>query len=110
MTPLRQQMMAALQLSGKGERPQRAYVREVRLLSQFSGKSPDVISEPELQAYVLPRKNVDHLAPASMRLCYSGIRCFSQHVLKRDWHTRACAHKPNTVSLPSSVSRRSAAS
>jgi integrase/recombinase XerD len=70
MTPLRQQMIAALQLSGKGERTQQAYVREVRLLSQCYGKSPDLISEQELQAYFLPRKNVDRLAPASMRLCY----------------------------------------
>ena len=87
MTPLRQQMIAALQLSGKGERTQQAYVREVRLLAQCYGKSPDVISEKELQASFLHRKNGDGLALASMRLCSSGIRCFSQHVLIRDWHT-----------------------
>ena len=34
MTPLRQQMIAALQLSGKSERTQQSYVREVRLLAQ----------------------------------------------------------------------------
>ena len=45
MTPLRQHMIAALQLSGKGERTQQAYVREVRLLAQFYHKSPDRISE-----------------------------------------------------------------
>jgi len=33
MTPLCQQMIAALQLSGKGERTQQAFVREVRLLA-----------------------------------------------------------------------------
>ena len=40
MTPLRQQMIAALQLSGNGERTQQSYVREVRLLAQFYDKSP----------------------------------------------------------------------
>ena len=35
MTPLRQQMITALQLSGKGQRTQEASVREVRLLAQF---------------------------------------------------------------------------
>jgi integrase/recombinase XerD len=89
MTPLRQQMIAALQLSGKGERTQASYVREVRLLAQFYHTSPDRISEQELQHYFLHRKNVDGLAPSSMRLCYSGIRFCSQHVLKRDWHTLA---------------------
>jgi integrase/recombinase XerD len=80
-------MIAALQLSGKGERTQQAYVREVRLLAQFYGTSPDWLSEQELQTSFLHRQNVNGLAPASMRLCYRGIRCFAQHVLKRDWHT-----------------------
>ena len=43
MTPLRQHMIAALHLSGKSERTQEAYVREVRLLAQFYHTSPDRI-------------------------------------------------------------------
>ena len=100
MTPLRQQMIAALQLSGKGERTQQAYVREVRLLAQFYGKSPHLLSEQELQHYFLHRKNVDGLAPASMRICYSGIRFFSQHVLKRDWHTLTLIRAQTAHRLP----------
>src|SRR5216683_1847421 len=104
MTPLRQQMMAALQLSGKGERTQQAYVREVRLLAQFYHQSPDRISEQELQHSFLHRKNVDSLAPASMRICYSGIRFFSQHVLQRDWHTLTLMRAPNAHRLPAVLS------
>ena len=74
MTPLRQHMITALQLSGKGERTQQSYVRAVRLLAQFSHISPDHLSEQALQHYFLYRTNVDGLAPASMRLCDSGIR------------------------------------
>jgi len=104
MTPLRQQMIAALQLSGKGERTQDAYVREVRLLAQFYDKSPHLISEQELQAYFLHRKNVDGLAPASMRICYSGIRFFYQHVLKRDWHTLSLIRAQTAHRLPAVLS------
>lgn len=104
MTPLRQHMIAALQLSGKGERTQESYVREVRLLAQCYGKSPDVLSEPELQAYFLPRKNVDGLAPASMRICYSAIRFFYQHVLKRDWHTLSLIRAQTEHRLPAVLS------
>jgi len=100
MTHLRQQMIAALQLSGKGERTQDSYVREVRLLAQCYHKSPDLISERELQAYFLHRKNVDGLAPASLRICYSGIRFFSQHVLQRDWHTLSLMRAPTAHRLP----------
>jgi integrase/recombinase XerD len=104
MTPLRQQMITALQLSGKGERTQQAYVREVRLLAQFYHKSPDRISEQELQHYFLHRKNVDGLAPASMRICSSGIRFFYQLVLKRDWHTLALLRAQTTHRLPAVLS------
>jgi integrase/recombinase XerD len=104
MTPLRQQMIAALQLSGKGERTQEAYVREVRLLSEFYNKSPKRISETELQNYFLHRKNVDNLAPNSMRICYSGIRFFYQHVLKRDWHTLSLIRAQTEHRLPAVLS------
>jgi integrase/recombinase XerD len=104
MTPLRQRMIAALQLSGKSERTQQSYVREVRLLSQFYRKSPDRISEPELQRYFLHRKNVDGLAPASMRICYSGIRFFYQHVLQYDWHTLSLIRTQAEHRLPAVLS------
>jgi len=104
MTPLRQQMITMLQLSGKGERTQQAYVRAVRLLAQCYGKSPDVISEKELQAYFLHRKNGDGLAPASMRICSSGIRFFYQHVLKRDWHPLSLIRAQTEHRLPALLS------
>src|SRR5215831_13749564 len=104
MSPLRQHMIAALHLSGKSERTQESYVREVRLLAQFYHTSPDRISEQELQRYFLHRKNVDGLAPASMRICSSGIRFFSQHVLQRDWHTLALLRAQTTHRLPAVLS------
>jgi len=104
MTPRRQHMITALQLRGKGERTQQASVREVRLLAQFYGTSPDVISEKELQASFLHRKNGDGLAPASMRICSSGIRFFSQHVLKRDWHTLSLIRAQTAHRLPAVLS------
>jgi site-specific recombinase XerD len=97
-------MIAALQLSGKGERTQQAYVREVRLLSAFYSKSPKRISEAELQKYFLHRKNVDHLALNSMRICHSGIRFFYQHVLKRDWHTLSLIRAQTEHRLPAVLS------
>ena len=104
MTPLRQQMIAALQLSGKSERTQQTYVREVRLLAQFYRKSPDLISEQELQQYVLHRKNVDRLSPSSMRICYSGIRFFYRYVLERDWKILDLIRAQSEYRLPAILS------
>ena len=100
MTPLRQQMIAALQRSGTGKRTQQSSVRAVRLRAQCSGTSPAVLSAQALQASCLHRNNVDGLAPASLRLCSSGIRCFSPHVLTRDWSTLALWRAHTTRQLP----------
>lgn len=105
MTPLRQQMIATLQLSGKSERTQQSYVREVRLLAQFYHTSPDFISEQHLQHYLLHRKNVDGLSPSSMRICYSAIRFFYQQVLGRDWKTLEIMRAETEQRLPAVLSR-----
>src|SRR5438093_10788776 len=97
-------MLTALHLSGQGERTQESSVREVRLLAQFSHTSPDRITEQELQTYFLHRKNVDGLAPASMRICSSGIRFFSQHVLHCDWHTLSLIRAQTEHRLPAVLS------
>lgn len=55
MASLREQMIKVLQLNGKAERAQQACVREVRLLSKFYRKSPELISGDELQNYFLHR-------------------------------------------------------
>ena len=86
MTDWYQRSINALQLNGKGERTQEAYTRAVRMLSTFYSKPPDEITEPELEAYFLRRRNVDHWSPNTMRICYCGIRFFFVHVLRRDWH------------------------
>jgi integrase/recombinase XerD len=104
MTPLRQQMLAALQLSGTSERTQQSYVREVRLLAQFYRKSPDLISAQALQHYVLHRKNINRLAPSSMRICYSALRFFYHHVLARDWKTLDLIRAESEHRLPAILS------
>jgi site-specific recombinase XerD len=63
-----------------------------------------LLSEQQLQDYFLHRKNVDNLAPASMRICYSGIRFFYQHVLKRDWHTLTLIRAQTEHRLPAALS------
>jgi integrase/recombinase XerD len=79
-------MTQALQLNGKSERTQEAYIRTVRMLRQFYDKTPELISEEELQNYFLHRKNVDLWSPKTMRICYCGIRFFYTNVLQHDWH------------------------
>jgi site-specific recombinase XerD len=99
-----QKSMRALQLAGMSERTQQCYTRSVRMLVDFYGKTPDLISEQELQDYFLHRKNVDQWAAATMRICYSGIKFFFINVLKREWHTLELIHAKREQRLPTVLS------
>lgn len=99
-----QRMMTALQLNGKGEPTQKAYTRAVRMLCEFCNKTPDLISEAELQKYFLHRKNVNQWAPKTLRIAYGGVRFFYLKVLPRDWHTLSILHAQGENRLPAVLS------
>lgn len=105
MTDWYDTMIKALQLNGKGERTQQAYARAVRMLTEFSGKHPDEISEEELQNYFLHRKNVSKWSPKTMRICYCGIKFFYEHVLQRDWHILTILRAQTEHRLPAVLSQ-----
>jgi len=74
------------QISGKSESTTKAYVRSMRMLVDFYGKTPDLISEEELQEYFLHKKDVDKWSKSTLRIAICGIRHFYRNVLKREWH------------------------
>jgi len=66
MTDWYEQSMKALQLNGLGARTHECYTRAVRMLCDLYGKSPDLVTEEELQGYFLHRKNVDQWSPSTL--------------------------------------------
>jgi len=96
--------MRALQLAGMSERTQQCYTRSIRMLVDFCGKTPDQITESELEDYFLHRRNVDKWSAATMRICYSGIKFFFINVLKRQWHTLDLVHAKREQRLPTVLS------
>lgn len=99
-----QKSMRALQLAGMSERTQQCYTRSVRMLVDFYKKPPGQVSEQELQDYFLHRKNIDKWSPATMRICYSGIKFFFINVLKRQWHTLELIRAKSERRLPTVLS------
>jgi integrase/recombinase XerD len=99
-----QQSMRALQLAGMSDRTQECYTRSVRQLVDFYGKTPDLITEKELQDYFLHRRNIDKWSAATMRIGYSGIKFFFINVLQRDWHTLKLIYAKRDKTLPSVLS------
>ena len=101
-----QKSVNALTLAGKGERTVEAYTRALRMLVQFHhGKAPCDISQSELEAYFLHRRNVDHWSPNTMRICYCGIRFFFVSVLGRDWRLFQYLRARSESRLPAILSR-----
>jgi len=100
-----QQSINALQLNGKGERTQQAYTRALRQLVDFCGKPPEAITEAELEAYFLHRRNVDRWSPNTMRISYCGIRFFFVQVLQRDWHLFDILRAKSESRLPAVLSQ-----
>ena len=99
-----QQSMRALQLAGMSDRTQQCYTRAVRMLVDFHKKTPDLITEQELQDYFLHRRNVSKWSAATLRICYSGIKFFFINVLKRKWHTLELINAKRELRLPDVLS------
>lgn len=98
--------MRALKLAGLSESTQKSYTRSVRQIVDFYGKTPDLISEVDLEDYFLHRQNQDLWSAATLRIAHSAIRFFFQNVLKRDWHIFAYMNSKKEKRLPCVLSRK----
>lgn len=85
MTRLRQRMIEDMQLRGLSERTRETYLRTVRQLAEYYGKSPDQISEEELRQYFLYLENEKRVSPSTFSQALCGIKFFYEHTLKREW-------------------------
>lgn len=83
MTPLRERWLRELALRGMSVRTVEAYVAAVASLAQHYHRSPDRITDEELQAYLLHLREERHLAPSSLNQTVSALRRFYELVLER---------------------------
>lgn len=104
-TTWHEQMDKALQVSGKSGKTRNAYVRTMRMLVEHYNKSPDKITEDELRDYFVFRQDKSRWAPATMRICFTGIKFFYQHVLRQEWHLLEILKTKRERRLPSVLSR-----
>ena len=74
MTPLRQRMIAAMQMRGFSPRTHESYLAAVRDLAKYTRRSPDTLVHADLAGYFEHLVLKRDLAPASVRLMYNGIR------------------------------------
>jgi site-specific recombinase XerD len=105
MSPLRKQMEADMVLRGLAYRTRDAYVESVFKLAKFYRRTPDQISEEEVQRYLLHLLQERKLAHSSCNIVCSGLQFFYRVTLKRR-EAEFCLPRPKVPSrLPEILSR-----
>ena len=94
------EMERALLLSGKTPRTRESYLRSVRQLVDHCKKDPQMITERELEDYFLFRRTESRWKPATLRLCYAGIKFYYRTVLDRPWRLFSILHVEDERTLP----------
>ena len=94
------EMERALLLSGKTPRTRESYLRSVRQLVDHCEKDPLMITERELEDYFLFRRTESRWKPATLRLCYAGIKFYFCTVLDRPWRLFSILHVEDERTLP----------
>jgi site-specific recombinase XerD len=93
-------MIEDMQLRSLSESTQIAYVRAVRQLAEYHGKSPQDISEEELRRYFLHLKNERQVSANTFTVAFYGIKFFFQYTLKRAWPTFELIQPPRDKKVP----------
>jgi integrase/recombinase XerD len=81
MTHLRQQMIDLMMVKHLSPRTQTSYLYSVQSLAVFYHRSPDTLTQEDVQQYLIDLVKRRHLAANSCRLQLQGIRFFYLHVL-----------------------------
>ncbi|WP_045860069.1 site-specific integrase [Teredinibacter purpureus] len=82
MTPLRQSMIDIMTVRNLAENTKECYLYGVTSLATYYARSPDLLSEDDVQNYILHLVRDKKLSPSSCRLQFQGIRFLFEHVLK----------------------------
>jgi site-specific recombinase XerD len=101
MTPLREQMIRAMELKNLSANTQRSYLAAVTGLAQHYQQSPVKIADKMIEDYLLYLKNDKHNAPNSCSSVLTGLRFFYQNVAQKkisvDYSLRKKRRKLPTV-------------
>ena len=83
ITPLRQRMIDDMRMRKLADKTQSHYIRAVRQLAGYLGRSPDTASVEDLRGYQLHL--VDHgISPVSLNATITGLKFFFEVTLGHD--------------------------
>ena len=109
MTPLRQQMIDAMQVRGFSPRTQASYLWAVTGLARRYHRSPERIGLEEIKAYFLYLVKERQLSDASCRLYLNGLRFLYLQVLARTDFDVPIPHPKRVQRIPELLTHREVA-
>ena len=106
MSELRKRMTREMDLRNFADSTQRAYLHAVKELSGYYKKSPDQITQKEVEDYLLHLKNDRKLAFSSRNVAAAGFKFFFNEVLKDKSCHIDLPPRHKTTKLPVIFSRK----
>ena len=85
MSELQDRMLGDLKLAGLGEGTQREYLRAVRQLAACYMRSPDQLSERQVQDYILYVRDELGIAKGTFEPMFAGLKFFYVNTMGYRW-------------------------
>lgn len=105
MTPLRQKMIDQMTLSGFASSTQKNYLRAVTALANFYKRSPELLRQKEVQAYLLYLIRERKLSWSTYNIVCSALRYFYGQVLGREAMRLSIPRRKQQAKLPEILSQ-----
>lgn len=105
MTPQRQRMIDAMVLRGFRPRTQESYLRVVAQMARHYRRTPELITDQEVQAYLLHLVRERHLARSSVNQASSAVRFLVCEVLGQNERRQRIPMGHTSQRLPDVLSR-----
>jgi len=105
MTELRQRMDGDMVVRGMAKRTRETYLTAVTGLARYYHRSPDQVSDEEVQAYLLYLIRDRQRSWSTCNIVVNGLRFFYHTTLKRDRTTFSIPSPRQSGKLPMVLSR-----
>jgi site-specific recombinase XerC len=96
MTALRQRMTEDMQLRGLAPATQHVYLRMVTQLAEFTGKSPDLVTDEEFRQFFLALHQVRGLSRSTATIAIAAFTFLFEVTLQRPW-PRLDLYRPRQI-------------
>ena len=106
MTPLRQQMIDAMQQRGFSIRTHKSYLNAVTDLARYFHQPPDLLDEAQIQCYFNYLVKERHLSGASCRLYLNALRFLYLQVLNREQFEIPIHYPKKAQKIPELLTRK----